>query len=572
MKTRIIKSLALITLLSSMTNVCATTNDAPKIRLNNYVIDFSDTQAAELIDDELFIPLRKVGELCHFDISWVNNHAIITKDDTEYKLTTSSENAIKNGQEELLHKKPIILNDYMLISVDDAKKIYSLYEDIDQFEGEFALHQKFKFNDDKFYCLVTTFIGDPKTQRGFTWEADLDYDDMILQYKKDSEPDDKLIDIQPLCEKQGVLWANNVTYEEVPLGVYDAGNYNKDYSKASIADYKLFYKANITNLEAGTKYTYRIGSKSKNDFSDFYTFETEPEKVDSFSIIGLTDPQGRTFEEYTYYKETLNKAFEECPNPAFVLNVGDLTDNAYYDDWWRYFFESSKGTCESTPLMTAVGNHEERGDGVKYYNYHFNNPQNAKGLADNFVPSETTDKTALPCIQNIDNTVYSFDYGNAHFAIVNSGSDWGTAVELLDIQKEWLKNDLENSDKKWKIVVTHRGIYVQKIRNQAPKDAFLDILDNAGVDLVIQGHDHTYMRTHKMKNDTPDNEGTLYALIGSAALKRYDAADNHEWVDIVQPLPEKLPNYVVINFDENKITFSAKLIDGTEIDFFEIEK
>jgi len=286
----------------------------------------------------------------------------------------------------------------------------------------------------------------------------------------------------------------------------------------------------------------------------------------------VTDPQGRTYDEYTYYKDTLNKAFEECPNPAFVLNVGDLTDNAYYDDWWRYFFEASKGSCETIPLMTAVGNHEERGDGVKYYNYHFNNPQNAKGLADNFVPSETTDKTALPCILNLDNTVYSFDYGNAHFAVVNSGSDWGTAQELLELQKDWLKNDLINSDKKWKIVVTHRGIYVQKIRNQDPKDAFLEILDETGVDLVIQGHDHTYMRTHKLKDDAINDEGTLYALIGSAALKRYDATDVHDWVDIVKPLPKELPNYVVVTFDNDKISFTAKLIDGTEIDSFVIEK
>ena len=571
MKTKMIRFLVSCMLISAVTNVYAD-DQLPNIRLNNYVVDFKDDQAAEVIDGELFVPVRKIGELCHFDVSWEDNYAIIRKDDDEFKLSALSENVIINGKEEKLHKRPVILAERMLISVEDAKNIYNLYYDIDQFEGETALHQKFKFDDEKFYCLVTTFIGDPKTQRGFAWEAELEYNDMVLQYKKENETDDKLIEIIPTCEKQGVLWANNVTYDEVPLSVYDAGNYKEVYDKASIADYKLFYKANITDLEPGTKYSYRIGSKLNNEFSEFYTFETESEKTEAFSIIGVTDPQGRTFDEYMYYKETLNKALEECPNPAFIINAGDMTDNAYYDDWWRYFFEASEGTCETIPLMTAVGNHEERGDGVKYYNYHFNNPQNAKGLADNFVPSETTDKTALPCIQNIDNTVYSFDYGNAHFAVVNSGSDWGTSKELLDLQTEWLKNDLENSDKKWKIVVTHRGVYVQKIRNQDPKDAFLDILDTTDVDLVIQGHDHTYMRTHKMKNDEINDDGILYALIGSAALKRYDAADNHEWVDVVKPLPKELPNYVVINFDENKISFSAKLIDGTEIDCFEIEK
>ena len=224
--------------------------------------------------------------------------------------------------------------------------------------------------------------------------------------------------------------------------------------------------------------------------------------------------------------------------------------------------------------MTAVGNHDVRGESVKFYNYHFNNPQNAKGLANGYTPSETASKTLAACIRNIDNTVYSFDYGNAHFAVVNTGSDSGDATELLNLQKEWLRDDLKNSDKKWKVLVTHRGVYVEKIRKNADNAnrAFLDIIDECGVDLVIEGHDHTYMRTHVMKEGKVSENGTIYALIGSAALKRYDATDVHEWVKVVKPLPKELPNYVVISFDGEKISYSAKLIDGTEIDSFEIEK
>ena len=552
-----------------MTSVSAV-SAAPKIRLNNYVIDFGEDQATEEIEGELFVPLRKIGELCHFEISWEDDFAIVKKDGNEYKLSVSSENVIKNGAEEVLYKKPVILNDRMLVSVNDAKNLFEVYDDIDQFEGEIALHQDFKYDDEKYYDLVTTFIGDAKTQRGFSWEAELDYDDMILQYKKSDEADEKLIDVVPSCEKVPVAWANNKTYEEVPISVYDLGDYS--YSYASMYDYRPFYKEDLTDLEAGTEYAYRIGSKSHDDFSEFYTFKTEKKDGNSFSMIAVTDPQGRTIEEYDYYSKTLNTALEEYSDPAFILNCGDFTDNAYYDDWWRYFFESSKGTCEGIPLMTAVGNHDVRGDSVKFYNYHFNNPQNAKGLADNFVPSEGTTITMAACIKHLDNTVYSFDYGNAHFAVVNTGSDHGNATELLSLQKEWLKNDLQGTDKKWKVLVTHRGIYVEKIRNQTPKEAFLDIVDECGVDLVIEGHDHTYMRTHKMKNDAVSEEGTVYALIGSAALKRYDATDVHEWVELIKPLPKELPNYVVISFDDEKISYTAKLIDGTEIDAFEIEK
>jgi len=568
MKIKRIVSGLLLVAVTSMSVVSA----APQIKLNNYVVDFGEDQATEEIGGELFVPLRKIGELCHFEISWEDGFAIIEKDGSEYKLSASSENVIKNGNEEKLDKMPVILNDRMLLSESDAKNLFELYDDIDQFDGGIALHQNFRYNDAKYYDLVTTFIGDSKTQRGFAWEAELDYDDMILQYKKSDEADDKLIGVVPSCEKVAVAWANNKTYEEVPISVYDLGDYS--YSYASMHDYRLFYKAELTDLEAGTEYLYRIGSKSKEDFSEFYSFKTEKEEENSFSMIAVTDPQGRIMEEYDYYAKTLNTALGECNDPAFILNCGDFTDNAYYDDWWRYFFESSKGTCEGIPLMTAVGNHDVRGDSVKFYNYHFNNPQNAKGLADNFVPSEGTTITMAACIKYLDNTVYSFDYGNAHFAVVNTGSDHGDATELLSLQKEWLKNDFENTDKKWKVLITHRGVYVEKVRNTsvAPKDAFLDIIDECGVDLVIEGHDHTYMRTHKMKNDTVSEEGTVYAIIGSAALKRYDATDVHEWVEVIKPLPKELPNYVVISFDDNEIAYTAKLIDGTIIDEFTISK
>ena len=566
-----VKRLIAIIMLVSMISVFAE-GEPPKLRLNNYVVDFGDDQSATMIDGNYFIPVRKAAELCHFDVDWKDGFAVVANNGVEYKISANSDVVYKNGEEEKLLNMACILNNRMLISENDAKNIFELYDDIDCYEGEKALHQNFKYDDAGFYDLNTTFIGDAKTGRGFSWEAELGYDDMILQYKKTDEADDKLIDVAPYREKVAVAWANNKTYEEVPKQVYDAGDYRFDF--ATMYDYKYFYKAELKDLIPGTSYSYRIGSKSKNDFGEFYTFVTESAETAPFSLIAVTDPQGRTPEEYNYYTKTLEKALEECNNPAFILNCGDFTDNAYYDDWWRYFFESARGICESIPLMTAVGNHDVRGESVKFYNYHFNNPQNAKGLAVGYTPSETASKTLAACIRNIDNTVYSFDYGNAHFAVVNTGSDSGDATELLNLQKEWLKNDLQNSDKKWKILVTHRGVYVEKVRkySDAAILAFLDIIDECGVDLVIEGHDHTYMRTHVMKGNKVSENGTIYALIGSAALKRYDATDVHEWVKVVKPLPKELPNYVVISFDDGKILYSAKLIDGTEIDAFEIEK
>ena len=101
------KRILITLLIAGLTNAYAV-NAAPQIRLNNYVIDFGEDQATEEIEGELFVPLRKIGELCHFEILWEDGFAIIKKDSDEYKLSVSSENVIKNGEEEALYKKPVI--------------------------------------------------------------------------------------------------------------------------------------------------------------------------------------------------------------------------------------------------------------------------------------------------------------------------------------------------------------------------------------------------------------------------------------------------------------------------------
>ena len=59
-------------------------------------------------------------------------------------------------------------------------------------------------------------------------------------------------------------------------------------------------------------------------------------------------------------------------------------------------------------------------------------------------------------------TTYSFDYGNAHFAVINQyydgQSDTGTDGDICDELYEWLKNDLEATSKRHIFVIGHEPI------------------------------------------------------------------------------------------------------------------
>lgn len=564
------KIISLLLAFQIMTTVVSANSDVG-ILLNNSVIEFNEsTQKPTKDGDVLLLPIRVIAESANAIVDWIDNTAVINIRGNEIKLKNGQKIAIVNGNEVELSVAPKIINDRTMLSFFDTMSLLELKKDLTEYEKGYALHQEFYTDEDKFFNLVTTFYGDAKTTRSFSWEAQEEYDNMVLQYSKIGE--ENVVEVIPQFEKAPVSFANNVVHD-IDISIYDA-------TDVSMMQNMLFYKADLSELDAGTTYRYRIGDRKKDEWSEYYEFTTEPEDLNSFSFIGVTDPQGRVPLEYEYYKNTLKKALEDDSDASFIVNMGDFTDNSFFDDWWKYFFDASKGTCEGLPLMTCIGNHELRGYGGIYYNLRFNNPQNAVGLADGYV-SNGNDEVAKPIIENLDNTVYSFDYGNAHFVVLNSGTDWSAdqMVPLMELQKEWLDNDLKNTDKQWKIVMIHRGIYTEKIRNDGPREVFLEVLDKNGVDLVIEGHDHIYMRTYQMKNnektsDEKENykkgEGTIYTLIGSAAQKRYDAQDIHPWTAVVKPLPATNPSYTIFEVNENELYSVTKLDDGTVLDEFKI--
>lgn len=566
-----VKTLAILMLIF-VTSISVFANESFNIKLNNLVLEFDEsTMYPAELDGSMFVPLRKLAESANAVVEWTGGFAVVNIRGSSIKIKNGDKKAIVNGEETELMLAPRIINGRTLVSLEDAVKLLGLYRDISEFDGGAALHQSFYKESDKFFNLVTTFCGDAKTSRAFSWEAQTDYDGMVLQYRKKGSED--VTEIKADCIKYPVSFVNNTVYD-MDIKIYDA-------ETVSDMQEMLFYKAKAENLEAGTAYLYRIGDKEKDEWSGYYEFTTEAENTDSFSVIAVTDPQGRVPGEYEYYKNTLQTALNDCPDAAFIINLGDFTDNANFDDWWKYFFDASVSK-ESLPLMTAIGNHENRGDGAKYYNLRFYNPQNALGLGKAYV-SDGNDGRALPIIENLDNTVYSFDYGNAHFAVLNTGTDWDNdqMLPLLKLQNDWLENDLKSTDKEWKIVLLHIGIYVQKVRGNHTKEIFGDLIDKYGVDLVLEGHDHTYMRTYQMYGGEPVNDkkqnykkgkGTVYSIIGSAALKRYETTEEHPWTAVLAALPKETPSYTVVSFDSGKIDFITKLTDGTVIDEFVISK
>ncbi len=107
---------------------------------------------------------------------------------------------------------------------------------------------------------------------------------------------------------------------------------------------------------------------------------------------------------------------------------------------------------------------------------------------------------------------YSFDYGNAHFVFLDANPHLFDALvdytaiyleapsnfpDYPTILRNWLINDLDGSDKDWKIAVFHQPAFSSgngTLRNNQMRRV-VRFLQDHGVNFVFNGHEHNYQRT-----------------------------------------------------------------------------
>ncbi len=99
--------------------------------------------------------------------------------------------------------------------------------------------------------------------------------------------------------------------------------------------------------------------------------------------------------------------------------------------------------------------------------------------------------------------------GVQFFALdTNSNADWQN-------QLSWLEKELSSSNAPWKVVFGHHPIYSSGVygSNQAFIKTFTPLFKKYGVQLYINGHEHSYERTSAI-------DGTTYLICGAGAGNR----------------------------------------------------
>ncbi|WP_454879427.1 metallophosphoesterase [Sphingobacterium detergens] len=303
-----------------------------------------------------------------------------------------------------------------------------------------------------------------------------------------------------------------------------------------------YNQVNFRNLKSATTYTYRVGDGIH--WSAWNQFKTA-EKSGDFSFIYLGDAQN---DLRSRWSRTIRRAFQQESNARFIVHAGDLINRSNTNEEWAEWYEGTGFIHQMIPAIPTPGNHEYRRDSTghlvldPHWKVQFNLPKNGpEGLQD---------------------AVYYLDYQDLRIVSLNSQLIMLDSV-AASAQEKWLESVLASSTKKWNIVVMHHPVYsTAKSRdNTILRERFKPILEKYGVDLVLQGHDHTYAR------GSLGRKRPVY-LLSVAGPKMYES-DSERWMDVATAQTQL---YQVIKFRANKLYFASYKLNGQLFDSFELSK
>lgn len=286
------------------------------------------------------------------------------------------------------------------------------------------------------------------------------------------------------------------------------GTKNKD-----VNDNYFSNKVTVTGLKENTTYYYSVmkngewtepekyETKSFSDFSFLYVGDpqigasvsypntaTEEEKAAAQALADQNDA--------TSWESVLNQATKNH-DVSFMVSAGDQINDTNGDSERQYSGYLGATALRSLPVATTIGNHDSKNPN---YSYHFNNPNTFNNPNDKYIPQAYTEGTTPA------GTDYYYTYGNVLFIVLDT-NNYNCATHENVIRKAIS----DNPDAKWRVVTFHQDIYGagephSDSDGMVLRTQLTPLMDKYNIDVVLQGHDHTYSRTYQLTGDGEEHE------------------------------------------------------------------
>ncbi|MFP4136342.1 MAG: purple acid phosphatase family protein [Candidatus Acetothermia bacterium] len=236
-----------------------------------------------------------------------------------------------------------------------------------------------------------------------------------------------------------------------------------------------FHHLRLEGLSPGKEYAYRVSPGKEGVFR----FKSPREEAEDFDFLVYGDTQTCPIR----HRLVASEMAEDSTDPTFVLHSGDLVKSPI-DSRWSDFFWANAPFSTSTPLMPALGNHENDDD--SYYKA-FALPEGGGRYGKEW---------------------YSFEYGPVKFIILDSNAGQ-IGLKRFSEEKAWLEEELKNQTRPGTVVVFHHPMYSSVYStgvDSGLEKSWGSLFEKYGVDLVLSGHMHSYERIEK--------SGTTYVVAG----------------------------------------------------------
>ncbi len=343
------------------------------------------------------------------------------------------------------------------------------------------------------------------------------------------------------------------------------------------------HEITLTGLSPATQYYYDIGTPTHvfegGDVA--HTFTTAPP-------IGSTDPFRVWVVGDSGSSDSLAASVRDAflafngGVPDFWLMLGDNAYDAGSDaEYESALFDQYADVLQASPAWPTRGNHD---DSLFTYWTLFTLPTlgEAGGVASNT------------------ESYYSFDWGNVHFLCLDSE---GSSSAPGGVMWSWAEADLLATTQEWIVAYWHHPPYSKGSHDSDLEDDLIDmrenilpLLEDHGVDLVLNGHSHSYERSMLIDGhyeggftfepcmvvDDGDGDpagdgayrtpvgphnGTVYAVAGSSGKLTDEGPLNHP----VMVTSLLTLGSLVLDVDDRQLDVSFLDATGVILDTFRLE-
>lgn len=409
--------------------------------------------------------------------------------------------------------------------------------------------------------IILTWTGDTATTQAVTWRTDTTVDTGLGQVAEATDGPT----FDPLAAKPGVVGDG---VREFPAVTQKLANPLNDAH---------YHSVTFTGLKPNTVYVYRVGAGA--DWSGWNQFRTASDKPAPVGFIYVGDAQDAV---KRHWSRLIRQAYSDMPKANFLLHAGDLISTGDNDGQWGEWHQSLGWVNASTPSIPTPGNHEyaaapktaeeKKADALAAAVG--GGPTGSPAKRKSVLTNHWRAQFALP--ENgpagLEESCYHIDCQGVRVVCLNS-------MERVAEQTDWLERVLRDNPNRWTVVTFHVPVYsltAARQKGDVEKEVrkyWRPLFDKYGVDLVLQGHDHSYGRSGLMREDNVlanaayDQKGAVY-VVSVSGPKMYDLNAMPWMVSSAQ----KKQLYQLVRVDGDTLSFEARTANGELFDQFELRK